>query len=109
MEEQIPVSQQPEQSLEPPQSIPVPGYISPQQLEEMKARAREMAFQQTLAQQAAMQQVPQQQPRVVYVRRNLTVAELALILLLSCGLVTAVQAGWHFASNVLPRLEIKMK
>jgi hypothetical protein len=62
-----------------------------------------------MVQQAAMQQIPQQSPRVVYVRRNLTVAELALVLLLSCGLVTGVQAAWNFASNVLPRLEIKVK
>lgn len=119
MEEQIPASQVPEQQpVEAPPSFQVPGqgtpqipaYITPQQLEEMKARARELAFQQTIAQQAALQQAaPQAQPKVVYVRRNLTVAELALILLLSCGLVTAFQAGWNFTSNILPRLEIKVK
>ena len=110
MEEQISASQVPEQQPQAvPQSIPGAGYISPQQLLEMKERARELAFQQTMVQQAAMQQIPQQSPRVVYVRRNLTVAELALVLLLSCGLVTGVQAAWNFASNVLPRLEIKVK
>lgn len=94
MEDQVPPSQQPSISQ-----------ISPEQLEEMKARARELAIQQTLMQQ----QSPQQPPRVVYVRRNLTVAELLLLILLACGLVTGVQAGWNFAANVLPRLEIKVK
>lgn len=115
MEDQVPMSQPPvapSSSVDPSQAqqVPLPGYISPQQLEQMKNRARELAFQQTLAQQAAMEQsIPQQQPKVVYVRRNLTVAELALIFLLSCGLVTAFQAAWNFGANILPRIEIKMK
>jgi hypothetical protein len=46
---------------------------------------------------------------VVYVRRNLTVAELILIVALSCGIVTVVQAGWNFVSSSLPRVEIKVK
>ena len=95
MEEQVPPSQQ-----------PVPGQVTAEQLAEMKARARDMAIQQTLAQQAAM---PQQIPQVVYVRRNLTVAELLLVFLISCGIVTGVQATWNFASAFLPRFEIKVK
>jgi hypothetical protein len=94
MEEQIPPSQQPDF----PQ-------ISPEQLEEMKRIARERAMQKTLAEKAASQQ-PQQ---IVYVRRNLTVAELALVVLLACGLVTGVQFSWNIATNVLPRIEIRMK
>jgi hypothetical protein len=110
MEEQISASQVPEQQLQvTPQNLPGAGYISPQQLLEMKERARELAFQQTMVQQSAMQQASQQSPRVVYVRRNLTVAELALVLLLSCGLVTGIQVAWNFAANVLPRLEIKVR
>jgi len=89
----------------PPSQLPSLPQISLEQLEEMKARAKELAIQQTLAQQ----QIPQQPPQVVYVRRNLTVAELLLVFLLSCGLVTGVQAAWNFATNVLPRLEIKVK
>lgn len=54
-------------------------------------------------------QVPQTQPQIVYVRRNLTVAELGLLILLSCGLVTGVQASWNFLSNNLPSIEIKAK
>lgn len=88
----------------PPSQAPAIPQISLEQLEEMKARARELAIQQTMA-----QQISQQPPQVVYVRRNLTVAELLLVILLSCGLVAGVQAGWTFASKTLPRLEIKVK
>ena len=102
MEDQIPNSQVPPVSTE--------GRISAQDLEQMKARARELAIQQTLFQQKAVQQVAQaQQPQVVYVRRNLTVAELLLVLLLSTGIVAATQAAWSFVSNALPKIEIKIK
>ncbi len=100
MEDQIPVSRAPESQ------VPIPGSITPEQLEEMKARARELALQQTIAQQAAVQQ---QQPRVVYVRRNLTVAELLLVFLLSSGLVLGIQGVAHLVSNYLPRIEVKVK
>jgi hypothetical protein len=110
MEDQVPASQMPVQIPEATGVNPFTNRVTPEQLEEMKARARELAIQQTMAQQAAIQQqVPQQQPQIIYVRRNLTVAELVLILLLSCGLVTAAQAGWNFISSNLPRLEIKVK
>jgi len=95
MEEQIPPSQAPE----------IPS-ISPGQLEEMKARAREMAIQQAFAQQSAQQQ---QQPKIVYLRRNLTVAELLLVFLISCGIVTGIQWSWSALSNVLPKIEIKVR
>jgi hypothetical protein len=99
MDEQISPSQIPQQTG------PVPGTITPEQLEMMKARAREAAVRTTM-EQRQQQVVP---PQVVYVRRNLTVAELILVVLLSCGLVTAVQVGWNFAANTLPRIEIKIK
>lgn len=109
MEEQITPSQIPQQQM------PTPGTITPEQLEMMKARAREAAtrtfFEQR--QQQALQSpgfpLIAQQPEVVYVRRNLTIAELILLVLLSCGLVTAVQVGWNFAANTLPRVEIKIQ
>jgi len=101
MEEQIPASQPPMQAF--PQ---MENQITPEQLEAMKARARELAIQQTIAQQAAVQQ---QQPRVIYVRRNLTVAEILLVLLLSCGIVTGIQWTWNAVSNVLPKIEIKVR
>ena len=122
MEDQVPSSNPPQfQGLK---DSPIPGGITPELLEQMKARAREEAIRMTiLQQQAAAQeqaeyptaqpevpprfQIPQQQ--VVYVRRNLTVAELILVFAISCGLVTGLQAAWNFASNNLPRIEIKAR
>jgi hypothetical protein len=103
MEEQIPASQIPQQAQIPE------GQISLEQLEQMKARAREMAIQQTLAQQAQVQAQAPAQPQVIYVRRNLTVAEILVVFLLACGAVATVQGLWNFASNTLPRIEIKVK
>jgi hypothetical protein len=99
---QVPSSIPPEAQAAPA----VPGNrISAQDLELMKARARELAVQQTLMQQAPAAQAP----RVVYVRRNFTVAEIILVFALSCGIVSIAQAGWNFVSSTLPRLEIKIK
>ena len=103
MEEQISPSQIPFEVRQP--STPIPGTITPEQLEMMKARAREAAVRTSL-EQRQQQVVP---PQIVYVRRNLTVAELILIVFLSCGLVTAVQVGWDFATKTLPRIEIQIK
>jgi len=100
-EQQVPPSQ-------PAYQQPLEAQITPEQLMEMKARARELAVQQALAQQTQMTQ-PFQQPRVVYVRRNLTVAELLLVLLLSCGIVTGIQLIWRGLSEVLPRIEIRVR
>ena len=112
MEEQVSSGQVPMQPQEPvpPSNVPIPGQITPEQLEMMKARAKELAIQQALMQQrAAVPTQPGFRPNVVYVRRNLTVAELLLIVLLACGLVTGVQAAWNFSSNLLPKIEIKVK
>jgi len=98
MEEQIPPSQLPmQQTLE--------GQITPEMLAEMKARAMELAIQQTVPQRLPMD-IP---PQVVYVRRNLTVAELLLVLLLSCGIVTGIQGLWYLGTNLLPRLEVRVR
>lgn len=103
MEDQIPPSQ-------PPVQFPPQPEITPEQLAELKERARQMAIQQTMAQQAAMPRPqPQLQPQVVYVRRNLTVAEILVLFVLAFGVVTGVQWGWNAVSNVLPRLEIRVK
>lgn len=99
MEEQIPPSQ-------PPQQMTLENQITPEQLAQMKARARELAVQQAIAQQQAIQPQP---PQVIYVRRNLTVAEVLLVILLSCGIVTGIQWGWNAVTNVLPRVEIKVR
>jgi hypothetical protein len=97
----------------PPQAPQVPeGYISPELLEQLKAQARAQAIQATLNQSVAPGPVrPAPKPastpdRVVYVRRNLTVAELIVVFLLSCGLVLGIQGAWQLANN-LPRIEVK--
>jgi|TARA_R100000988_G_scaffold40977_1_gene20206 hypothetical protein len=90
----------------PPSQPPVNPQITPEQLQQMKARARDLAIQQTLAQNAP---VSPPQPQVIYVRRNLTLAEIVIILLLSCGLVTGVQFTWNVVNDFLPRLEINIK
>ena len=53
----------PASSQEPPQSqIPVPGQITPEDLERMKQQARELA----VAQYYAQQQAQEQKPKVTY-------------------------------------------
>ena len=109
MEEQIPPSQPPLQQS-PEGQMTLEGQITPEVLAQMKARARELAVQQTIAQQAmAPQPQPQTQPQIIYLRRNLTVAEVLLVILLSCGIVTGVQWTWNIVTNILPRVEIKMR
>jgi hypothetical protein len=104
MEEQIP------SSIPPQSNQPTPGQITPETLEMMKRQAREMAVAQYMAQQQQpVAPPPAPKPEVVYVPRTLTVAELILIFVLSMGMVVGIQAGWKFASETLPRIEIKMK
>lgn len=111
MEEQITPSAPAPTSLQP--TMPT---ITPEMVEQMKARAREeairIAMEQRQANPAPQLPVPadfQRAPQVVYVRRNLTVAELILTVFLACGIVLGVQAGWNFGSKLLPRIEIKVK
>lgn len=114
MEEQIPASQVPQQSQG----------ISPEQLAEMKARAREQAIRITMQQQTPPPQSPQApvvlpggymyipeapEPKIVYVRRNLTVAEILVIAVVSCTVVGGIQGVWGFASNYLPQIEVRVK
>jgi hypothetical protein len=114
MEEQVPASNF------PPAQQGLVGQIMPEQLEQLKARAREVAIMQTYQQQQkpVVQQINEPLPqasyyplptKVVYVKRSLTVAEIGLMLLLSCGLVFGIQLAVNFAVNTLPRIEIKMK
>jgi len=49
------------------------------------------------------------QPSVVYIRRNLTVAELIVVFAIACGLVTGIQAIWNTGSRFLPSIEIRVK
>ena len=89
--------------------------------QEMRRIALEQAIQQVKQQSQVQPQVPVQPPepfqqsyvqpqaKVVYVRRNLTLAEILVIFALSCGLVVGTQALWGFVSDVLPRIEIREK
>ena len=101
MEEQIPVSNFP----------PTQAGITPEQLEQMKSRAREAAIMQVYQQQQQAQPIPLGRPpeQIVYVKRQLTVAEIILMLALSCGIVFGVQLAVNFITNTLSRIEIKMK
>ena len=120
MEEQIPSSNF------PPDQQGLGGQITPEQLEQLKARAREAAIMQTYQQQkpvvhqigepllpgtyyAPNSSIITSPSKVVYVKRSLTVAEIGLMLLLSCGIVFGIQLAVNFAVNTLPRIEIKMK
>lgn len=106
MEEQIPASNIP-QSVPPSPGAAVPGQLTPDMVQFLKYQAKQQAIQQLVEQRE--QQPRPLEPQIVYLRRNLTVAELGLIILLACGLVTGVQAAWNFGSNLLPRIEIKVK
>jgi len=141
MEEQIPASQVPQQ---------MQG-ISPEQLAEMKAYAREQALrmmkQQTPGpegylrapeapvglpggymyvpeapkpQQTFRPDIPQMQrapepsyvysaPKTIYQARNLTLAEILVMFALSCVVVSGIPALWGFASNYLPKIEVRVK
>lgn len=120
MEEQIPASQAPELTQR----------ITPEELEAMKAFAREQAIRMTYQQppltpQSPVSNLPYQPrpdipqmrrapdplpvPEVVYVRRNLTVAEILLICVLSCTIVGGIQTVWGFASKHLPQIEVRVK
>jgi hypothetical protein len=117
MEDQIP-------SSIPPQNQAQLNELPPDFLEQLKARAREEAVRQTVLKQQMAQvesQVSRQsvpappvevatpQPSVVYIRRNLTVAELIVVFAIACGLVTGIQAIWNTGSRFLPSIEIRVK
>jgi len=96
-----------------PAQPPVPDF------QEMRRIALEQAIQQVTQHSAPAQappsSVPQaqvqyptpQEPNIVYVRRNLTLAEILVIFAVSCGLVFGVQGAWNFATDILPRIEIR--
>jgi hypothetical protein len=117
MEDQIP------SSVPPQMNQLIPGQITPELLEQMKQQARELAVAQYMAQQQPQEKKvyqisepvkgpvasPFEQPKVIYARRNLTVAELIVVFALSIGAVTGVQFIWGLASQNLPRIEIQVK
>ena len=54
-------------------------------------------------------QPPVPQPNVVYLRRNLTIAEILIILALSTGILAGVQFAWGVSTDILSRIEIREK
>ncbi len=86
-------------------SQPTPASMAP--MPDFRAM-KEAALQQAINQVRPAPQ-PQPEPRVVYVRRNLTIAELILVFALATAGVFGVQGIWTLATDVLPRLEIREK
>ena len=94
------------------QAPPMPDF------QEMRRLALEQAIQQ-VTQQPAPQAPPAVQPsaqpyvepdvKTVYVRRNLTLAEILVVFALASGVVLGVQGLWSFATDLLPRIEIREK
>jgi hypothetical protein len=135
MQEQIPSSNpaQVDEQLQYEQSYQEPTF-NPENLEALKARARDLAMQQAIASRGMQipnnplasppmpkppqaparpqpaptpnYQAPAPQPNVVYLRRNLTIAEILIILALSTGILAGVQFAWGFSTDILSRIEI---
>ena len=135
MEDQVPSSNIPQEQGKYYQNPEGPRFQNPAQFsaatqvpqeqppatpdfQEMRRLALEQAIQQ-LTQQPVSQPVPQAAPQVqqynqpetntIYVRRNLTLAEILVMFALSCGLVLGLQASWFIATDLLPRIEIREK
>ena len=138
MQEQIPSSNpaQVDEQLQYEQSYQEPTF-NPENLEALKARARDLAMQQAIAARGMQipnnplasppmpkppqvperpqpaptpnYQAPAPQPNVVYLRRNLTIAEILIILALSTGILAGVQFAWGFSTDILSRIEIREK
>ena len=51
----------------------------------------------------------QVEPQVIYVKRNLTLAEIIIIFAITTGCVLGIQGAWTLATDILPRIEIKDK
>jgi len=139
MEEQVPSSNQPTYTPEegayyenqegPRYSNPAefsaatqaPPQMRPQMnFQQMREKALQDAIAQVASGSAVPQQpfqpqpqiqppVPQPEPKVVYVRRNLTLAELGVMFLISAGIVLGGQGLWNFTTDLLPRIEIRDK
>lgn len=118
MEDQVPQEGNYYQTPEVPPSAPPMPQAPQMNLEEMRARALQEAISQVRSTGATVppplpQPLPVPQPqeteRVVYVRRNLTIAEVILVFAISTLGVLSLQAGIGFVSDILPRIEIRDK
>jgi len=120
MEDQVPSSNFPEQQQQEFVPPPLPNF------EEMRRRALQDAIAQVTQNPAApvsnqqppvapQYQQPQVEPQrmpepnIVYLRRNLTLAELGITFLIAIGIVAGAQGIWHVATDVIPRIEIREK
>jgi hypothetical protein len=100
-----------------PQSKAAFSEMNADQIQEMKRLALQQAIDQYNAQQEERQRTAQvpapaplpQTPNVVYVKRNLTIAEIGLVLLLATGILGALQFAGNFVIQNLPTIEIKTK
>lgn len=132
MENQISTSAIPQESKEPQAPVQTFPELQTQQtlpainindLEAMKQRARELAIAQYMAQKQSTEPAPSfefsiqntqpainsPQPQIVYVKRNLTVAELLLVFALSVGVWSGIQFTWNFALNTIPKIEVNIR
>ena len=119
MNSQLPPNEKRYEENIPPENAnesPINTRITAEQVAQMKALAKEQAIQQAMLNRMQIQEqnptafVPNKAPqqKIVYVRRNLTVAEVIAVLIISCGIVFGIQISWNFATNILPRIEVKV-
>ncbi len=81
-----------------------------QQVTQQPAPIPQQSVPQPVAQPTSQaQQYSQPETNTIYVRRNLTLAEILVMFALSCGLVLGLQASWFIATDLLPRIEIREK
>lgn len=122
MEGQVPASQPPEFNTAPS--------ITPENIQALKEEARRRAIAQAMQDRQTMEQapprpapqpqyvpqpqpqrqfVPTPQPQPVVVRRNLTIAEVGLLIAVSVGILAGIQFTWNFSTDILSRIEIREK
>ena len=89
--------------------LPKPDFAAMRQ--EAMQRAVQQVTGRPMVEQPPMppQPIPQSEPQVVYVRRNLSLAELVVVFAISFASVVCIQTGWSFATDLLPRIEIRDK
>ncbi len=87
----------------------VPPSQVPQPQQQPGYTAEEIAYLKAQAMNEAVKRVSAAPPqtRVIYQRRNLTVAEWLVTLLLATGIVAGIQGAWYVASDIIPRIEIR--
>jgi hypothetical protein len=113
MNSQFPLNPETNQLNVDPQNVnlqnPVPNQeqVPFPNIEEMKAIARENAIREVI-QEKQQQLIQNQQQEIVYVKRNLTIAEIIVMFAITTGVVLGVQGIWKFTNDFLPRIEIKV-